>query len=235
VSNEKKIELIYNQIDDLKFNKSQLNEVAISNNKWFGNWNKLNEKTKVFISEAELISKYINKDYSSVVVQYFRAIENQLSQQIFFDFKERHDKEKLFSMFENQGEKIKDKRLWDRLLAQLKEQLTLYENPKFTFEMILLQLSFIPSFSFLAKDRKEHNSKMINRIYNQTEILKQLENHIDIKFRNLNDEKLFESFRNLKDLRNGGAHDKVILKDEFEEFKKEFNETFFEFSNKINV
>ena len=59
MSNEKKIELIYNQIDDLKFNKSQLNEVAISNNKWFGNWNKLNEKTKVFISEAELISKYI--------------------------------------------------------------------------------------------------------------------------------------------------------------------------------
>ena len=152
-----------------------------------------------------------------------------------FDFKQKYSKEELISMLENKGEKIIDKRLWDRLTKQLREQLTVFDNPKFTFEMILFQLSFIPRFSFLAKDRKEHDLKMINRIYNQTEILKKLENHIESNFKNLNDENLFNSFYKLKDSRNGGAHDKVILIEEFEEFKMEFNKTFFEFSNKINI
>ena len=235
LSDIERINKIYDHIDTLQIDNVLVNDTDLSSYKWYSNFEKLKENTKVFLTEAELISKYIQKDYSSVVVQYFRAIENQLAKQIFFDFKQKYCKEELMSMLENQGEKIKDKRLWDRLTKQLREQLTVFDNPKFTFEMILFQLSFIPRFSFLAKDRKEHDLKMINRIYNQTEILKKLESHIESNFKNLNDEDLFNSFYKLKDSRNGGAHDKVILIEEFEEFKKEFNETFFEFSNKINV
>lgn len=233
ISDSEKIELIYEHLDKLTIDKKLFNEASISANTWFVNWNKLDDNTKIFISEAELISKYINKDYSSVVVQYFRAIENQLAKKIFFDFKQKYKKEELISMFENQGENIKDIRLWDRLTRQLKEQLTIYDSPKFTFEMILFQLSFMPNFSFLAKNKKTNDLKMINRIYNQTKIFKELEGHIELNFKKLNDENLFNSFHSLKDLRNGGAHDRVILINEFENFKKEFNEIFFDFSSKI--
>ena len=53
------------------------------------------------------------------------------------------------------------------------------------------------------------------------------------KFEKLGDEKIFKSFNELKEDRNGGAHDRVIEKNKFEEFMLIFDNVFEKFTNKM--
>ena len=64
-------------------------------------------------------------------------------------------------------------------------------------------------------------------------LFKEIEKHLNTKFDGLNDELIFKSFRVLRDERNGGAHDKVIVKEDFNEFIKIFDNVFEKFTSTI--
>jgi len=229
LSQSEKIEKFESEIDKLDTPIELLNEVDFSDKKWYKNWTKLQPNTQTFLKEAFVISKYIEVDFSPVIVQLFRTIENELSKKIFLSFRENFSKKEIEFLFEKNGEQIKNGQ-WKSQLKIIYQQYLSYNNPKFTYENIENLLSFIPEFDFLLNDS---NSTLRQKIYSEIKLFKEIQKHIERKFEKLGDEKIFKSFNELKEDRNGGAHDRVIMKNKFEEFMLIFDNVFEKFTNKM--
>lgn len=229
LSQDEKIEKFESEIDKLNTPTELLNEVDFSNKRWYKNWAKLQPNTQTFLKEAFVISKYIEVDFSPVIVQLFRTIENELSKKIFLSFRDKFSKKEIEILFEKNGEKIKNGQ-WKSQLKIIHQQYLSYVNPKFTYENIENLLSFIPEFDFLLNDS---NSTLRQKIYSEINLFKEIQKHIERKFKKLGDEKIFKSFNELKEDRNGGAHDRVIEKNKFEEFMIIFDDVFQKFTNKM--
>ena len=229
-SEEEKIEKFEIEIDGLNTSSEVLENIDFSKKKWYKNWSKLQPNSKTFLKEAYAISKYIKVDYSPVVVQLFRTIENELSKKILISFKSQFSNQEIEKFIINLGENISNPKQWNIQLKPIKRQFLIYSKPKFTYENIENILSFIPKFDFIGKS---DFVKIRKRIYNQIMLFKEIEKHLNTKFDGLNDELIFESFRVLRDERNGGAHDRVIKKDDFNEFIKIFDNVFEKFTSAI--
>lgn len=230
LSEEEKIKKFEIEIDGLNTSSEVLENIDLSEKKWYKNWDKLQPNSKTFLKEAYAISKYIKVDYSPVVVQLFRTIENELSKKIFISFKSQFSNQEIEKFIINLGENISNPKQWNIQLKPIKRQFLIYSKPKFTYENIENILSFIPKFDFIGKS---DFVKIRKRIYNQIMLFKEIEKHLNTKFDGLNDELIFESFRVLRDERNGGAHDRVIVKEDFNEFIKIFDNVFEKFTSTI--
>mgnify|MGYP001371392626 CR=1 FL=1 len=227
---QEKIEKFEIEIDALNTSSEVLENVDLSEKKWYKNWGKLQPNSKTFLKEAYAISKYISVDYSPVVVQLFRTIENELSKKILISFRSQFSKIEIEKFIINQGENFRNKKQWDIQLNPIKRQFLKYSEPKFTYENIENILSFIPEFDFIGKS---DFIKIRKRIYNQIMLFKEIKKHLNTKFDGLNNELIFESFRVLRNERNGGAHDRVIEKEDFNRFIKIFDDVFEKFTSTI--
>ena len=89
---EEKISRIYFEIDEKlkKLTKEQDKEISFYQNeikKWLDNWQLLHDSSSNFLTSAELIFDHLpdghNTDYSPFIIQYCRALENEILKKLF--------------------------------------------------------------------------------------------------------------------------------------------------------